>query len=360
MKIRLEQSQFAEIVSWVLRSVHTRSTLPALSGILFHASGSTLTLTGTDQDLGGQISVDVSVDEPGSLLLPGRLLGDIAKSLTGGAVRLETDGTQATLSGGSANFTLRTLPLEDFPSFDVASGPSGTVPFSEFASAIHQVARAASSDEVRPVLTGILVDVEGEQATLVATDSYRLAVRTLPLTGVSESVRKVIPARSFSEAARMNTNGEIKITLGETKAGFATDSRILTSRLIEGDFPNWKNLIPSELPSKLTVQRETFIESVKRVGLLAHAGAPVKLALSESAVTLTAGSQDLGDATEVLEAKYEGEEMTVAFNPGYLVDGVSAIAGAEVTLLVRDGLKPAVLRAPDDDSFTYLVMPVRL
>lgn len=360
MKIRLEQSQFAETVSWVLRSVHTRSNLPALGGILFEASGSTLTLTGTDQDLSGRLQLEVAVEEPGSLLLPGRLLGDIAKSLTGGAVRLETSGTQATISSGSATFTLRTLPVEDFPSFDVASGPAGTVPFADFAAAVSQVARAASSDEVRPVLTGILVEVEGEEATLVATDSYRLAVRKLQLGGVADPLRKVVPARSFSEAARMATEGAMTITLGESKTSFEAGGRVLTSRLIDGEFPNWKNLIPSELPSKLTVQREAFIESVKRVGLLANAGAPVKLSLSESQVTLSAGSQDLGDATEALEAKFEGEEMTVAFNPGYLVDGISAISGSEVVLLLRDGLKPAVLRAPDDDAFTYLVMPVRL
>ena len=360
MKIRLEQSQFAETVSWVLRAVHTRTTLPALGGILFHASGNTLTLTGTDQDLTGQLQIEVAVDEPGSLLLPGRLLGDIAKSLTGGAVRIETEGTQATISSGSANFTLRTLPLEDFPGFDAASGPSGTVAFADFAAAVHQVARAASGDEVRPVLTGILVEVEGEEATLVATDSYRLAVRKLALAGVADAMRKVIPARSFNEAARMATEGAITITLGETKAGFSTGTRTLTSRLIDGEFPNWRNLIPTELPSKLTVQRDLFVEAIKRVGLLAHAGAPVKLHLSEGGATLSAGSQDLGDATEALEAKYEGEEMTVAFNPAYLTDGVSAISGSEAVLLVRDGLKPAVLRAPDDDTFTYLVMPVRL
>jgi DNA polymerase III subunit beta len=360
MKIRLEQSQFADIVGWVLRSVSSRSTLPALGGILFRATGSTLSLTGTDQDVSGQLEVEVAIDEPGSVLLPGRLLGDIAKSLTGGAVRIETDGTQATISCGSTQFTLRTLPVDDFPSFETPTGSAGSVAFSDFTSAVGQVARASSNDEVRPVLTGILVDIEGEVATLVATDSYRLAVRTLPWTGLSEPVRKVIPARSFSEAARMAPEGELTITLADTKAAFTSGSRTLVSRLIDGEFPNWKNLIPADLPNRLTVGKDTFIEAVRRVGLLASAGAPVRITLTESAVTLTAGSQDLGEATEQIEAKYEGEELTVAFNPGYLVDGVAAVQGSEVVLLVRDGLKPAVLRAPDDESFTYLVMPVRL
>jgi len=360
MKIRLEQSQFADIVGWVLRSVSSRSTLPALGGILFRASGSTLTLTGTEQDLSGQLSVEVAVEEPGEVLLPGRLLGDIAKSLAGGAVRIDTEGTQATISNGSATFTLRTLPVDDFPAFDPPAGTGGTVAFADFAAAVQQVARASSNDEVRPVLTGILVDIDAEQATLVATDSYRLAVRTLAWTGLSEPVRKVIPARSFTEAARIATDGALTITLADTKASFAAGSRTLVSRLIDGEFPNWKNLIPSELPNKLTVSKELFIEAVRRVGLLASAGSPVKIALSETAVTLTAGSQDLGDATEQIDAKYEGEELTVAFNPGYLVDGVAAVHGTEVVLLVRDGLKPAVLRAPDDETFTYLVMPVRL
>lgn len=360
MKIRLEQSQFADIVGWVLRSVSTRSTLPALGGILFRATGNTLTLTGTEQDLSGQLEIEVAIEEPGSVLLPGRLLGDIAKSLTGGAVRIDTEGTQATISSGSATFTLRTLPVDDFPAFEPPAGTGGQVAFADFAAAVQQVARASSSDEVRPVLTGILVDIADGQATLVATDSYRLAVRTLAWSGLSEPVRKVIPARSFTEAARMASEGTLTITLAETKAAFSAGARTLISRLIDGEFPNWKNLIPGELPNKLTVSKDLFIEAVRRVGLLASAGSPVKIALNESGVTLSAGSQDLGEATEQIDAKYEGEELTVAFNPGYLVDGVAAVQGSEVVLLVRDGLKPAVLRAPDDETFTYLVMPVRL
>jgi DNA polymerase-3 subunit beta len=363
MRISVERERFADTIGWVLRSVSSRATLPALGGVLFDANGPQLRLAGTDLELAGEASIDAKIDEKGSVVLPGRVLGEIARSLPEGAVRIESQGGQAKITCGSAEFTLRALALEDFPNLAAPEGaPSGTLDAALFATAVGQVTRAASHDEARPVLTGTLVDATSEKITLVSTDSYRLAVRDIPWSGPATAIKRVIPARALSEAARASDgDGQIEITLGESQASFAVAGRRLTTRLIEGEFPNWGQLIPADLPNQLRVERETFAEAVRRVGILAQSGAPVRIDLGAEGAKLGAGSQDLGEASEHVDGKFEGEPLTVAFNPAYLLDGVNAVEGSEVTLSTRDGLKPAVLRAPEDASgFLYLVMPVRV
>lgn len=363
MRIGIERDIFADAIGWVMRSVSARASLPALGGVLFEASGSGLRVAGTDLELAGEASVAASVEEEGNVLLPGRVLGEIARSLPEGAVRIQTSGGQAKITCGAAEFTLRTLPIEDFPNLARPSeaGPGGTVDAAVFAAAVGQVTRAASHDEARPVLTGTLVDATTESVTLVSTDSYRLAVRTIAWKGPTEPVRRVIPARALVEAARAaDAGGEVAIALGESQASFAVGGRRLTTRLIEGEFPNWKQLVPADLPSQLRIEREAFAEAIRRVGILAQSGTPVRVELGADGARLVAGSQDVGEASEQAGGKFEGEPLTVAFNPAYLLDGVGAIEGSEVVLAVRDGLKPAVLRAPEDrEGFLYLAMPVR-
>jgi DNA polymerase-3 subunit beta len=363
MRITIERDRFADAIGWVLRSVSARATLPALGGILFDATSGELRLAGTDLELAGEATVEAKIDETGSVVLPGRVLGEIARSLPEGAVRLESTGTQAKITCGTAEFTLRTLPIEDFPTLAApADAPAGSIDAATFSAAIGQVTRAASHDEARPVLTGTLVDATAEKVTLVATDSYRLAVRNIAWTGPAEQIRRVIPARALQEAARAaDGDAQVEITLGESQASFKVGGRRLTTRLIEGEFPNWGQLIPAELPNQLRLERETFGESVRRVGILAQSGAPVRVELATGGAKLGAGSQDVGEASEQIEGKFEGEPLTVAFNPQYLLDGINAVEGAEVVLACRDGLKPAILRAPDDtNGFLYLVMPVRI
>lgn len=362
MRISIERDVFADAIGWVLRSVSARATLPALGGVLFDASGPQLRLAGTDLELAGEATVDASIEESGTIVLPGRVLGEIARSLPSGAVRIESSGQQAKLSCGSAEFTLRVLPVEDFPTLtQPGDAVTGTIDVAAFSTAVSQVTRAASHDEARPVLTGTLVQAAADKITLVATDSYRLAVRNIAWSGPTEQLKRVIPARALTEAARAADGGEITITLGESQASFATAKRRLTTRLIEGEFPNWSQLIPADLPNQLRIERDSLSEAVRRVGILAQSGSPVRLELAEGGAKLGAGSQDLGEASEGVEGKFEGEALTVAFNPAYLLDGLNAVEGAEVVLSCRDGLKPAVLRAPDDENgFLYLVMPVRV
>lgn len=362
MKITIERERFAEAVGWVLRSVSTRATLPALGGVLFDAQGSTVRLAGTDLELAGEATIDAKVENAGQVVVPGRVLGEIARSLPEGAVRIETTGTQAAIACGAAEFTLRTLPVEDFPHLSAPDAAAGSIEAKAFATAVGQVTRAASSDEARPVLTGTLLEATAEKITLVATDSYRLAVREIAWKGPGEAIKRVIPARALVEAARASEgNGEITVTLAETQASFAVEGRRLTTRLIEGEFPNWGQLIPAELPNQLRVDRELFGEAVRRVGILAQSGAPVRIELTADGARLGAGSQDVGEASEAVQGKFEGEPLTVAFNPAYLLDGINAVEGSEVVIACRDGLKPAIVRAPEEGSgFIYLAMPVRI
>lgn len=362
MKITIERSVFADAVAWVLRSVSSRATLPALGGILFDATSNELRLAGTDLELASEATITAAIEEPGTVVLPGRILGDIARVLPEGAVRVETTGQQTKVTCGTAEFTLRTLAVEDFPRLPVAEGTAaGSIPADLFATAVNQVTRAASHDEARPVLTGTLIDAVADKVTLVATDSYRLAVRDIPWAGPSEQIKRVVPARALTEAARAADDAEqVTITLSESQATFEAGSRRLTTRLIEGEFPNWKQLLPTELPHQLRIEKDVFAESVKRVGVLAQSGAPVKISLEVGGAKLGAGSQDIGEATEAIEGKFEGEPLVIGFNPAYLLDGVNAIEGPEVILAVRDGLKAALVQSPDENAgFVYLVMPVR-
>lgn len=362
MKITIERELFADAIGWVLRSVSTRATLPALGGVLLDASGPQLRMAGTDLELAGEALVDAKIESAGTVVLPGRVLGEIARSLPEGAVHIAVEGGQAKLTCGAAEFTLRILPLEDFPALSAPEGgASGTIDATVFATAVSQVTRAASTDEARPVLTGTLVDATSDSVTLVATDSYRLSVRTIDWKGPSEAVRRVVPARALAEAARASeAAGDVEVTLAESQASFAIGGRRLTTRLIEGEFPNWNQLIPKELPNELRLDRETLADAVRRVGILAQSGTPVRLDLGAAGAKLAAGSQDVGDAAEQVDGKFEGEPLEVAFNPQYLLDGLNAVEGPEVVIAVRDGLKPGVIRAPEQEAgFLYLVMPVR-
>jgi DNA polymerase-3 subunit beta len=278
-------------------------------------------------------------------------------------VRIEADASQGKILAGSAAFTLRVLPHEDFPALPTLDdATTGVLDAKQFLLAVTQVVRAASHDEARPILTGVLVEIAEGKLTMVATDSYRLAVRTLPWSGtIAEPIRRVIPGRALAEAARAaDSESEVRLSLSETQAGVEAGGRRLTTRLIEGEFPNWRQLIPDQQPNRLRIDREAFAESVRRVGILAQQGVPVRLELAEGGVKLSAGTQDLGDAVEHVEAAFEGEATTVAFNPGYLSEGIAAVEGTEAQLSVRDGLKPALLRAPEDEAFLYLLMPVRI
>lgn len=320
-----------------------------------------MTLLTTDLEVSTEVRVPVEVREGGSVLVPARLVADMVKSLAPDMVEFDSDGAQARLVCRSFEGTLRCLPAEDFPSLREPEGTRVKVESAAFAEAVAQVVKAASRDEARPILTGVLLEVNREGLTMVATDSYRLAIRELRATGDGEA-RALIPERALTEAGRAaagEEKREVAIVLGESQASFGIGGWGLTSRLIEGEFPNYQQLIPDPGGNRLSAPRQQLLEAVRRVGLLARENSPVRMELNRLGARLTSSSPDLGGAVEAVEAEYQGEEVTIAFNPNYLGDGLAGAVGERVKIELRDGLKPAVVRG-DGDEFTYLVMPVRL
>jgi DNA polymerase-3 subunit beta len=329
--------------------------------VLLDAGADTLTLTTTDLEVSARLVIPVQAQEPGVALIPARLLADMVKSLPQAPVQFDADQSQARIQCGAFEGTVRLLPAEDFPAWQEPGGTTVKLEAGRFAESVAQVARAASRDEARPTLTGVLLEMNREGVTMVATDSYRLALRELTATAEGEAT-VLVPERALSEAGRAAGNdekAEVEIVLDQSQVTFRVGTLTLTSRLIEGQFPNYRQLLPEGYENRLTVSRQQLLDAVKRVGLLARENTPVRMEFNALGVRLSSQSPDLGGAVEAVEARYEGEDITVAFNPGYLADGLQAATGESVRLEIKDGLKPGVVRG-DASEFTYLVMPVRL
>jgi len=368
VKFRAERDILVEGFAVVARAATSRGGLhSALSGIRMEAGEDRLHLAATDLDLTIEADVDVHTAEAGTCVLPSRLILDIARALEPGAVTVETGESEATVASGRSEFAVRLLPAEEFLRLPEPGEGGVTLPAEDLARALAQVVPAASRDDARPILTGVLVEAEGEGLRLVATDSYRLALRTLPGTHVLEEGQHVlVPSRALGELGRLlGGTEEVRVQLGGDDARFGVGRVQLTTRLLDGEFPDYRKLIPPSHPNRLTVGKAALLDAVRRVKLLARDAAPVRLAFHAEGVRLTAITQDVGQATEEVDAKYEGSEMTVAFNPEFLIDGMEATPGEEVVLETLDVLKPAIIRplAPDgsgDRHHLYLLMPVRV
>jgi DNA polymerase-3 subunit beta len=361
VKFKCDRDKLSEALQVVQRAVSTRPGIPALTGVLINASGEDLVLAATDLEVSAQRRVkDVQVPEEGVALVPARLLADMVKSFDEAPVEFEADGGQARIVCSNYEGTIRCLPAEDFPMLQEPTGTRVTVEAAAFAEAVTQVTRAASRDEARPILTGVLLEVSREGVTMVATDSYRLAMREMTATAEGEA-KVLIPERALAEAGRAagDEKGEIEMFLEQSAVAFRIGTLSLTSRLIEGEFPPYRQLLPEDYQSRLTASRQQLLDAVRRVGLLARESSPVKLEFNALGVRLSSSSPDLGGAVEVVEAQYEGEEMTAAFNPQYLTDGLTGASAERIVLEVRDGLKPALVRG-EGEAFVYLVMPVKL
>jgi DNA polymerase III subunit beta len=269
---------------------------------------------------------------------------------------------EVSISAGRSHFTIRPLGLDDYPMQGEPAAEAVTLGSSAVAEALRQVVRAASTDDARAVLTGVLITAEDDGVRMVATDSYRLAVRDLPESEMLASGQKVlVPSRALNELQRVLGHAEtLQVRLGARDAVFEAGGTRLTTRLIEGEYPNYRNLLPSAYPNTITVGRDALLEALRRVKILAQDATPVRLHLGGETLRLSAITQDVGNATEEIDASYEGTEMTVAFNPDYLAAGVDAIDAEEVTLSTMDPMKPAVIRAVGRDDYLYLLMPVRV
>lgn len=374
MDLRVERDALVDAVGWTARSLPTRPPMQVLLGLLLETTPQGLSVSGFDYEVSSQITVDAAVGESGRVLVPGRLLADIARSLPAQPVELRVEGPRVVLTCGAARFTLPTLPVEDYPSLPSMPTTAGRLESDVFGAAVAQVALAAGKDDTLPVLTGVRVEIEGDQVTLAATDRYRLAVRTLTWKPEQPgmSATALVPARTLADTAKALTSGpEVTLALatggaGEGMIGFEGGGRRTTSRLLEGEFPKYRSLLPSESTSVAEVETASFTEAVKRVALVAARNAPVRLAFSADGVVLEAGGQDDAQASERLECGWQGEDMSIAFNPQYLLDGLGAVGSDTTTLSFTASTRPAVLTGkPHGDSgdgadYRYLLMPVRL
>ena len=383
MKFRVERDALADAVTWAARSLSTRPTMPVLAGLLLTITGEQLTVSGFDLEASTEVDLEVSAGEDGQTLVSGRLLADITKALPPHPVDVTLDGSRLSIVCGAARFTLPTMPVEDYPRLPTMPTTAGTVDSAAFATAVAQVAIAAGRDDTLPMLTGVRLEIDGTRLTLAATDRYRLAVRELdwnPENPSSEPAQVLVPARALAEAARSLSHSDT-MTLalsaggtGEGIIGFAgsTNGRAsrATTRLLDATFPAYRSLLPNEWSSSADITVAPLVEAVRRVALVADRNTPVRLEFAEAALALSAGGDDEGRAEENLEVGYEGEAITTAFNPQFLLDGLAALTAPSARLLFTSPNKPVVLR-PDVDAgtggsagsagdYTYVMMPVRL
>ena len=364
MKFRCERDALVEALAAAGRAVANRGgALPVLAGVRAELQGNRLRFTGSDLELTIEVELEVAGETDGVAVLPSKIASDLVRSLGEPRVEITVDGDEAHIVAGRFESSLRLLPADEFPRLAMPSDDAVTLGAQDFAAALHQVVPAASADDARPILTGVLLAAEEGGLRLVATDSYRLAVRDLPGTSVlGEGQSVLVPSRALRELERLlGTAEEITLRLGEREATFEVDHVRLTTRLIEGEFPNYRGLIPASHPNRLTVNREALVEAVRRVKLLAREpNTPVRLAMSADGLELVAITQDVGQAHEQLDAAYDGEDLTVAFNPDYLLAGVDVTPGDEIHLDTVDAQRPAVIRASGAQEFLYLLMPVRV
>ena len=367
MKLTTKREDLVSKLSIVSRAVSTRAATQALSGVLLTAAEGRVTLSATDLDLGLETTLDADVIAEGSVLLPGRLLAEVARSLADPTVEIESRESEqdVEIRSGSSSFHLRVLPAEDFPKLPApAEEPGLKLPAKELGASIDLVARAASRDDMRPVLTGVFVSGSGSEMTMVATDSYRLAVKRTELrTELGGEIEANIPARALRELGRiLSSEGveEAAVSLLANQAVFQAGAILLTTRLIEGQFPNFRQLLPESYEHDVRLPRTDFLEVTRRVSQLAQRNAPLRLSFAPGELTIAAETPDVGDARETMPAAFEGEPLEIGFNPEFLKEGIESAEGDEVLLRLISPLRPGLLQPVESDDFRYLVMPIRL
>jgi DNA polymerase-3 subunit beta len=385
LKFRLARESFADAVSWVAKNLPSRPAVPVLSGVLLSGTDDGLTISGFDYEVSAEAQVAAEIASPGSVLVSGRLLSDIVRALPNKPVDFYVDGNRVALNCGNARFSLPTMAVEDYPTLPALPDETGMLPADLFAEAISQVAIAAGRDDTLPMLTGIRVEISGDTVILAATDRFRLAVRELTWSAASPDIEAavLVPAKTLAEAARAGTDGaEVRLSLGagagvgkDGLLGISGNGKRSTTRLLDAEFPKFRQLLPAEHTAVATINVSELTEAIKLVALVADRGAQVRMEFSEGSLRLSAGADDVGRAEEDLTIDFAGEPLTIAFNPTYLTDGLGSVHSERVSFGFTTPGKPALLRpALDEDShptgtgpfgalptdYVYLLMPVRL
>jgi DNA polymerase III subunit beta len=368
LKLTVSRETFLAKLGIAVRGASTRSPIQTLAGVLLKVGDGRAELEATDMELGVRVGLETDEASAGQAVVPGRLLLDVVRSLPTDQLSLEYRSAQQDVEvvAGPSKFHLRTLPPEDFPKLPEAPAEGTiTVPADAFVDTINRVARAASRDETRPHLTGVLVTATGKELRMVATDSYRLSVKETqleqPLSGELEAN---VPARTLQELGRI-ASGSASETIGvaalENQVVFTVDDVVLSSRLVEGRFPNYQQLLPESYEHELRVSRDELLEVVRRVGLLAQKNAPLRLRFAEGTLDVSAQTPDVGEASESLPIPFAGEPLEIGFNPEFFREGLESAESEELILKLISPLRPGLIQSGDEGAgFRYLVMPIRL
>jgi DNA polymerase III subunit beta len=366
LKLSVSRETFLNQLGVAARGASTRTAIQTLAGVLIRLENGAAELQATDADLGIRAAFDADIDSEGAVVIPSRLLLDVARSLADSSLTLEYRPSQQDVEviSGSARFHLRTLPLEDFPKLPETDPTTAlAVPAGAFIETIGRVARSASRDETRPHLTGVLVTAEASDLRMVATDSYRLSVKETKLSApLSGSLEANVPARTLQELSRVASAGgaeEIAVTALENQVVFAVGDVVLSSRLVEGRFPNYQQLLPESYEHELRIDRGELLEVVRRISLLAQKNAPLRLAFGEGSLEVSAQTPDVGEATESLPVPFKGEPFEIGFNPEFFRDGLESAETDELVLKLISPLRPGLIQGEGDD-YLYLIMPIRL
>jgi DNA polymerase-3 subunit beta len=372
MKFVVEPGELVDAVNWVARSLSTRPIKPELLGIMIDVDTS-ITLTGSDLETSTKAILKADIASKGKVLVPGRLLAEIARSLPNKPITFVLDGTRVLVTAGSAKFTLPTLSVNEYPNLPELPETAGLIASDLFTTAVNQVAIAAGKDDSLPTLTGVHIEINKNNITLAATDRYRLAVRELTWQAKDGNieVNTLVRARTLSDAAKsLTTHSQVTLALSPTGAnekliGFISELKTMTSRTLDGTFPPFKHLLPSESVAQAVIEVAPFLDSVRRVALVTDKTVPLRLIFSHNSLQLEAGAGEEAQATEELEIVYNGEDINIAFNPTYLTDGLQAIGTPFVQIDFTGASKPAVLsgkhelNGAKDESYKYLLMPMR-
>jgi DNA polymerase-3 subunit beta len=363
MKVVCQREELSQKLAGVARAVSTRASVQILSGVLLRAEGGRLHLAATDMELSLRSSLEAQVDGDGAVVVPGRLLVDLVRLLPESEVTIEhrADENTVHVTSGSSTSTLHTYASEDFPRLpDLDAVGTFTVDRESLIDTVTRVARSASRDESRPVLTGILVRFEAGKLVMAATDSYRLSVKETELSGEAPELEAIIPARALAELGRIAQAGEsIELGVHENQVVFAAADVWLTTRRIDGQFPNYKQLLPEAFEHELTLPRGELLDVVRRVGVMVQRTSPIQLRFAEGELTVFARTQDVGEAKESIPVQFSGEPMEIGFNAEFLREGIESIGADELRLKLISPLRPAVIQGGEDDP-TYLIMPIRL
>jgi len=365
VRLTVDRDELVRRLAIVSRALSTRTTVQVLAGILLEADGERLTLAATDMELSLRSSLDARIESPGRVVVQGRLLVEIARLLPGSEVTLAHRPEEGVveITSGTANYRLHTLSAEDFPRLPDATGASlHSIDADALVSTAAQVSRAASRDESRPVLTGVLVRFEGGKLVMAATDSYRMSVRETTVEGEAPDLEAIVPARALSEVTRIAGGaGELDLGMHDNQLVFSLPEAgvLLTTRRIDGQFPNYQQLLPDTFEHELTLPREEVLEVVRRVAVVSQRNSPLRLRFAEGELTVSARTPDVGEASESLPVPFEGEPLEIGFNAEFLREGIESVGGDEVVLRLISPLRPGLLQSPERD-FWYLIMPIRL